>query len=309
MKRRAESPVRPPRLGPGARIALISPAGPSAEEKVDAALRRCERLGLEGVLGVSARERHGYLAGLDNARATDFRRAVEEPSIDAIWALRGGYGTMRLLRSIDLRPLLKRPKIFIGFSDNTALHLAFARTGLVSFHGLHAGAEDSLFSEQCLRRIVHDADAGALPFPEGAARPVTLYGGGAEGTLAGGNLTMLAAACGTDYALQPRGRIIVIEEVGEPTYRIDRAVTQLRLAGCLDGAAGIVLGHFTDRFVSDGEGPFEETLRELLAPLRVPVVLGAPVGHIADQWTLPLGVRARLDADRGTLTLLEPGVV
>jgi muramoyltetrapeptide carboxypeptidase len=308
MKRRADSPVRPPRLGPGARVALISPAGPSAEEKVDAALRRCERMGFEGVLGEAARERHGYLAGQDAARAADFKRAVSEPSIDAIWALRGGYGTMRLLRSVDLRPLRERPKAFIGFSDNTALHLAFAHAGLVSFHGPHAGAEESSFSESCLRRIVFDAEAGALPVPANGSPVVTVCGGSAEGALAGGNLIMLAAACGTDHALQARGRLLVLEEVGEATYRIDRAITQLHLAGCLDGVAGVVLGQFTERPAHEGEQPFEDVMRDLFAPFRVPVVLGVPVGHIADQWTLPLGVRARLDADRGTLTLLEAGV-
>jgi muramoyltetrapeptide carboxypeptidase len=300
---------RPPRLRAGSRVALLSPAGPVAEAAIDAALHRCDHFGFEAVVGSAARERHGYLAGTDAMRAGDLRKAIDDPSIDAIWALRGGYGTMRLLRAVELRTLRARPKAFIGFSDNTALHLALARAGLVSFHGPHAGNAFPAFTEDCFRRVLCSATpAGPLPVPPDHAPLATLQGGTAEGILAGGNLTMLAAACGTENAVIARDRILVMEEVGEAAYRIDRTFTQLRLAGCLDGVAGLVLGQFTDRPATPGEAAFEDMLDELVGSLGVPAVLGAPIGHVDAQWTIPLGVRARLDADSGTLTLLEPAV-
>jgi muramoyltetrapeptide carboxypeptidase len=290
-------------------VALLSPAGPVGEDVIDAALHRCDRFGFEGVVGSAARERHGYLAGPDAARAADLRRAIDDASIDAIWALRGGYGTMRLLRSVDVRTLRSRPKAFIGFSDNTALHLAFSHAGLVSFHGPHAGNTFPDFTEQCFRRMTCEASAaGALPYPTEEEAPIALCGGTAEGVLAGGNLTMLAAACGTEIALNGQGCILVIEEVGEAAYRIDRTFTQLQLAGCLEGVTGLVLGRFTNRPATPGERPFEETVRELVGSLGVPAILGAPIGHVDAQWTIPLGVRARLDADARTLTVLEPAV-
>jgi muramoyltetrapeptide carboxypeptidase len=305
----ADTPIRPPRLRAGARVALLSPAGPVAGQVVDEALHRCDHFGFEGVVGRAARERHGYLAGRDSARAADLEDAIRDPSVDAIWALRGGYGSMRLLRKLDLRPLRSRPKAFIGFSDNTALHLAFDHAGLVSFHGPHAGAAFPAFTEQCFRSALMDAaPAGTLPLPPDDPPPTRIVGGTAEGPLAGGNLALLAAACGTSISLSGRGRIVIVEEVGEAAYRIDRTFTQLILAGGLDDVAGFVLGRFTNRPSTPGELAIEEILHELLAPLGVPVILGAPFGHIDQQWTLPLGVRARLDADRGTLTLLEPAV-
>jgi muramoyltetrapeptide carboxypeptidase len=277
----------------------------------DAALRRCEAFGFEGVVGPSARERHGYLAGPDAKRASDLQRALEDPSVDAIWALRGGYGSMRILEWIDLAPLRSHPKVFIGFSDNTALHRIMGGSGLITFHGPHAGNSFPPFTEQCFRRILFHAEpAGVLPSPEdGPDEPLsTLVGGRAEGRLIGGNLALLASLCGTPWAPVTRDRILVIEEVSDAAYRIDRTWTQLRLSGCLEGVRGIVLGRFTDRPEKSGERPFREILLDLVEPLGVPVLAGAPVGHVDQQWTVPLGARARLDGDSGTLEVLEPAV-
>jgi muramoyltetrapeptide carboxypeptidase len=302
--------MRPPPLRAGARVALLSPAGPVVADRLATAVARCEELGLVPVVGRSALERHGYLAGPDEARAADFQQAIDDDAIDAIWALRGGYGTMRLLERLDLRRLRERPRAFIGFSDNTALHLAFDALRVVSFHGPHAGGPFPPFTAGCFRRVLFEEDvAGVLPLPIEDEPPSVLRGGAAEGELTGGNLSLLAALCGTPMALQARGRIVVLEEVGESTYRIDRALTQLRLARALDGAAGLVLGHFTERGEEVPGRRLEDVFAELADTLGAPAVLGFPIGHREHNWTLPFGVRARLDADALELALLEPAVM
>lgn len=298
--------IRPPRLRAGARVALIAPAGPITEDRVAIAFDRCARLGLEPVLGVAARGRQGgYLAGSDEERLEDLRWALTAPEIDAVWALRGGYGTMRLLQRIDLAPLVERPRAYIGFSDNTALHLALLARRVVSFHAPHAGGDLTALAEQCLRDVLFDARAaGVLPAPAQRAT-ITLHEGIAEGLLVGGNLAILAGMCGTPGAPVARGAILFVEDVEEPVYRLDRMWTQLMLSGALEGVAGLAFGRFTDC----GE---RDSVRALLQGFAdaagVPAVMELPIGHEPDNWTLPLGVRARLDAAGGTLELLEPAV-
>lgn len=301
--------IRPPRLRPGARVALVSPAGPSMPDRIEAALARCRHFDLEPVLAPSAGETLGYLAGPDEVRRADLQAAFDDPSVDAVWAIRGGYGTMRVLPRLDFAPLVRRPKAFVGFSDNTALHLALARAGLVSFHGPHAGGSFPALAERCFRDVLFEAaPAGPLPPAPSDPTPRALVGGVAEGELIGGNLAMLAALCGTPWALEARGRIVVIEDVGETVYRIDRMLVQLALAGALEGAAGIAFGRFTDTPATDAARPLETVLEECALSLGVPAVMELPVGHVDENWTLPFGVRARLDADAGTLELIEPAV-
>jgi muramoyltetrapeptide carboxypeptidase len=306
-------PLRPAAIGAGARIALVAPAGPVAPEAIDVALERVRALGWEPVLGEHARGRAGYLAGSDAERAADLNAALRSTEIDAVWCLRGGYGTMRILPEIDWAALKERPRPLIGFSDNTALHLAALRAGIVSFHGPHAAfGELPPFAIELLRRVLCRAEpAGVLPFPAGSAgRAETWVAGIAEGPLVGGNLALLAATLGTPYALPAEGALLFLEEIGEHVYRLDRLLAQLRLAGVFDRVAGVVLGDFADCPDEGREGvPLQaEVLRGYLEPLGVPVASGFPFGHVADNWTLPLGVRARLDADAGTLALLESAV-
>ncbi|HSJ25283.1 MAG TPA: LD-carboxypeptidase [Longimicrobiales bacterium] len=282
----------------------MAPAGPVAEDRIEVALHRCAGLGLDVRLAPAARGRHGtYLAAPDDARLADLQAAFDDPDVDAVWALRGGYGTMRVLARLDLSGVAAAPKAFIGFSDNTALHLALHARGVVSYHGPNAGSDVTELTETCLHRVLFRAEpAGLLPVP--ADRPArVLHGGTAEGTLIGGNLALLAAMAGTPAALGTDGRILFVEDVGETAYRLDRAWTQLALSGALDGVAGVAFGRFTDC----GEGVMD-LLAELTAPLGVPVLADLPFGHEPDNWTLPLGVRGRLAADAGTLSLLEPGV-
>lgn len=297
--------MRPPRLREGTRIGLIAPAGPITEERVEVALDRCRRFGLVPVLGAAARARHGgYLAGTDDARLEDLQWALASSEIDAVWALRGGYGSMRLLERVDLAPVALHPRAYIGFSDNTAVHLALLARGVVSFHAPHAGGDATALAEQCLRTVLFEPRAaGILPLPE--APVTTLCEGVAEGALIGGNLALLAGMCGTPAAPVARGRILFVEDIGEPAYRLDRQLTQLVLAGALDGVAGIAFGRFTD---CGDEVEVRQLLQGFADRAGVPAVVGLPIGHEPDNWTLPLGVRARLDAARGTLELLEPAV-
>jgi muramoyltetrapeptide carboxypeptidase len=291
-------------------VVLVAPAGPITDARLEAALRQCEALGLEAVVARSALRRRGYLAGSDDERAADLQQALDDGAVDAVWALRGGYGTMRLLRALDLAALRTRPKAFIGFSDNTAFHLALLRSGVVSFHGPHAGGAFPAFTERCFRSVLFEAaPAGVLPLPEAGARLETVVGGVAEGALVGGNLALLAATCGTPYRLEAHGRIVFLEDVGEATYRIDRALMQLRLSGALDGLAGLIVGQFTEGGAEHPDLPLSRLLEENATALGAPCVAGAPVGHVDDNWCLPLGVRARLDADAGTVEILEPAVI
>ncbi|HEV7591465.1 MAG TPA: LD-carboxypeptidase [Longimicrobium sp.] len=305
--------IRPSALRPGARVALVAPAGPLADGAVDRAAERVRGWGFEPVVGEHARKRHGYLAAPDAERTADFNAALRDDSVDAVWCLRGGYGVMRIVDEIDWPALARHPRPVIGFSDNTALHLAIRRHGVVSFHGPHPATEElSRFSADGLLRALTVAEpAGVLPFPKGEYGAETIAGGVAEGPLVGGNLSLIASTLGTPYAIQAEGALLFLEEVGEAAYRVDRLLSQLRLAGVLGATAGIVVGSVTD--VPDGGSEhvplIVDVLQDLLGDLGVPVAYGFPFGHVEDNWTLPVGVRARLDAGAGTLELLEAGVV
>lgn len=304
--------IRPPALGDRARIALVAPAGPLAEGAVDRAEARIHAWGWKPITGTHARGRHTFLSGLDEQRAHDLNTAIRSDENDAIWCLRGGYGTMRILDMIDWDALAARPRPLIGFSDNTALHLAMQKLGIVSFHGPHPAVEDlTEFSAGQLRAMLSVTEpSGELPYPQRAERAVTIAGGVAEGRLVGGNLSLITATLGTPYAIDTRGAILFLEEVGEPAYRVDRMLTHLRLAGAFDGVTGVAIGAFTDQ-PDDREDhipPALEIARDHLATLGIPVAFGLPFGHIDDMWTLPLGVRASLDASAGSLALLDAAV-
>jgi muramoyltetrapeptide carboxypeptidase len=294
-------------------VALVAPAGPLAEGAVERAVERVERWGWEPLVGQHAGGRHGYLAAPDAERARDLNEALTAPHVDAVWCLRGGYGTMRLLGDIDFGRVRVHPRALIGFSDITALHLALQNEGVVSFHGPHPATEEfSDYSAACLHRLLTSCEPlGPLPFPPGGPeRAQTLTGGVAEGRLVGGNLSLIAATLGTPYAIRSEGALLFLEEVGEPAYRADRLLTHLLLAGVLQAAAGVVVGAFSDPPADERPGTpsLDEVVAERLAGLGIPVALGFPFGHVAENATLPLGIRARLDATAGTLEYLEAAV-
>jgi muramoyltetrapeptide carboxypeptidase len=292
----------PSPLGAGARVALIAPAGPLAgPSDVANAEANARALGWEPVVARHALGRYGYFAGTDAERLRDLQAALDDPSIDGVWCLRGGYGTMRLLPALDRDVLRARPRALIGFSDITALHAAWQAAGLVSFHGPVARNPLGPFSAQSMRRAVIDGSDSAGH----AAEAVCVREGVAEGRLLGGNLALVAALVGTPWALSFRDAIVVLEDVHEATYRMDRMLVQLRLAGAFDGCRGLVFGQCTDCPDSseDGRRSLHDLVAELAADLGVPALLGVPVGHIAEQWTLPFGAVATLDATAQSLHL------
>jgi muramoyltetrapeptide carboxypeptidase len=313
--------VRPPRLAPASRVALVAPAGPLGErDDLTRGVELCDALGWIAAPGAHTLERHGYLAGTDAVRLEDLNAALRDPTIDAVWCLRGGYGITRILPQVDFESLARWPKPVIGFSDITALLLAVhQRTGLVTFHGPMARAPLTRFSREHLTEVlVHVEPAGPLgrlPAPEDvlvprAPRIVAIHGGAAEGPLVGGNLTLLLALAGTPFFPDLDGALLFLEDVGEDLYRVDRLLAQLRLMGELEKLAGVIVGQFTDMRKGTGDGAlgFDEVLFSYFGPLAIPVAYGFPIGHVDDQWTLPIGTRARLDADAGEVELLDGAV-
>ena len=291
----------PPPLAPGSRVALIAPSGPVRGPAVlDVALAQARSFGWEPVMGAHADGRLGYLAGTDEDRLRDLNGALRDDTIDGIWCLRGGYGAMRLLEGLDVDALRRRPRAVIGYSDITAVHAAVGdAAGVVTFHAPHAATTLSAFSRDSFERaIVRQHDPCGV-----AAEARILRPGVASGRLVGGNLAILAALCGTRFTPDYTGAILVLEDIGEPTYRIDRMLRQLALSGALSRVAGIAYGQFTDGTASGDAGScdLDDVLREAAAIAGVPAIAGIPLGHIDDQWTIPLGAIAELDADRLTL--------
>jgi muramoyltetrapeptide carboxypeptidase len=294
---------RPPLLAPGARVALVSPAGPlRGPADLERAIANVQALGWEPVVGSNVLARRGYFAGSDAERFADLDRALRDPGVDGIWCARGGYGSMRLLDDIDYAAIARRPKALIGFSDITVLHAAISiRSGIVTFHAPTARGVLSAFSRASLERaVVHGDDpCGTAP----GAR--TLRPGIAEGRLMGGNLALLTALAGTPYFPPLDGAILVLEDIGEAVYRIDRMLQQLRLAGALTRVAGLVFGAFTDcpETSDDGVRRLDEVIAEAADAAGVPCLAGVPVGHIEEQWTIPIGLTATLDATKRTLNV------
>lgn len=313
--------VLPPKLMPGNRIALVAPAGPLLEQDdLTRAQELCRALGYDPVLGNSAHARHGYMAGTDEQRLGDLNSALADTSINAVWCIRGGYGSLRLLDQVDYAAIVRHPKPLIGFSDVTVLLNAVTRlTGVVTFHGPVARASMPAFNRWHFERVLTSTEPagrlGRIPQPPDTLVPqddriVTVRAGIAEGFLAGGNLTLLQCLIGTPYFPELAGAILFLEDVGEDLYRVDRMLAHLRLIGALRRLSGVLIGRFTklNRSGADGALGYDEVLAEYFRPLGIPVAYGFPVGHIDAQWTLPLGVRVRLDAGAGEVELLEPAV-
>ncbi len=312
----SHSILKPPRLRKGETIGLISPASPpSSSEKIEKSVRYLERLGYRVAVGSHVMEQKGYLAGSDQHRADDFNQMVRDKNIKAILAIRGGYGTPRILPLLDYSAVKRNPKIIVGYSDLTALQLAlYRKTNLITFSGPMAGVEmwNSIdpYTEEHFWRIVTSASpAGALP-PPADSPPVVFHAAKAAGRLLGGNLSLLISALSTPYSPSYKDSLLVLEEVDEAPHRVDRMLTQLFNAGVFKGIAGLLLGHFTDCNPADPSKPFlttDEVLTDVVARLAVPVLTKLQYGHIPKKLTLPIGARACLFPD-GRLELLESAV-
>lgn len=302
MKNALFNPVKP--LAEGSRVALVAPSGIVPDPAhVERARENARSLGWDPVMGPNVSRLNGYLAGTDEQRLADLNQALADDSIDAIWCVRGGYGAMRLLPGIDYKSLEQRPRPFIGFSDITAFHAAiWKECGIVSFHGPTARGELGDFSRDSLRRAVVDQSDSCGVATEGRV----LKSGRATGRLAGGNLALVASLMGTPWSVDFEGAILVIEDIGEAVYRVDRMMRQLLLSGALSRCAGLVAGDFRlpQGETSEQNRLVDEVIAEAAEEAGIPCLAGAPFGHIHDQWTIPLGATAELDTESMSLRVV-----
>ncbi len=314
--------VKPRRLRPGDTIGLIEPASASDEAmQLTIVEEVVTAMGLTPKRAPNLASRHGYLGGTDESRAADVNAMFRDPQVKALFAVRGGWGSARMLPLLDWPMIRANPKLVLGFSDITALHMAIAaKAGFVTLHGPNAGSAWGNASVEHFRAIAFDGAAPLLVNPQGTEnrlvqrmwRTQTIGGGRARGRLLGGNLTVLTALAGTEYLPDFSGAILFLEDVDEAEYRIDRMLTQLGQAGVLGKVAGVVFGQCTNCTGSSrgryGGFTVTDLLIHHLGRLGVPAFQGAWFGHIADQFTLPVGAMAEIDADAGTIRLLEPAV-
>jgi muramoyltetrapeptide carboxypeptidase len=275
-----------------------------------------EAMGLKVKVGSNFKNRFGHLAGTDEERAADFNAMFADPEVKAIICLRGGSGAARILPLIDYEQVKANPKPLLGYSDITALHCAlYSQTGLISFHGpngsgswnsFHANQFQQLFFDQKLLSFKNEVTKGDDLVAKGN-RIQTLTKGTAEGKILGGNLTVLTALSGTPYYPDFQDSILFIEDVGEDPYRIDRMMSTLKLNGTLGKIKGFVFGQCSDCKPGSGYGAFtvDQIMDQYIIPLGIPAYFGAMIGHISKQFIIPVGARVRLNADQGSITLLE----
>lgn len=299
---------RPRRLSRGDRVAVVATSGPLVPERLERGLRTLRSWGLDVVVGEHALDRRRHLAGGDEQRAADLQRSWCDPSVRAVVCGRGGSGSSRVVDLLDWDAMrVAGPRVLVGFSDVTTLHLAVARRlGLASLMGpmaateVFAGDDPDPESVEGLRLALTDPQSARI-LAAGTLRAVV--GGRVGGVLTGGTVSVLAQAAGTPDLVPATGGIAVLEDVGEPTYRLDALVTQLLRVGWFDGVAGIALGTF-EQCGADAE----EVVVERLRPLGVPLATGLAFGHGRPQLTVPLGVEADLDVDAGTLVVRQPAL-
>ncbi len=314
------SVLKPRRLTAGDTVALVSPASAVFEaDDLAFAREQLEAIGLKVVIGPHAYDRHGYFAGRDRDRADDINRMFADDAVAGIVCYTGGWGSPRILPYLDYALMARKPKVFLGFSDITALLNAIhQRTGLVTFHGPVGSSTFDPYSLENFRRVVMTPEpAGVLAQPQKkptdlvdrANRILRLAPGKATGRLAGGNLTLVASLMGTPYEVETNGAIVLLEDIREELYRIDRMLTQLALAGKFERAAGVVFGRCSQCGYSGPTFSLEEILRDRFGGRSTPAISGLSFGHIEQKLTLPIGVTATLDADAGSLSLDEAAVV
>ncbi|HEY6951965.1 MAG TPA: LD-carboxypeptidase [Bacteroidota bacterium] len=309
--------LKPPRLRTGDLIGLVSPASaPSSAEMVERGVRYLEHLGYGVKVGNHAADVHGYLAGTDDQRAADFNEMIRDKTVRAIFAIRGGYGTPRLLRLIDYQGLKRSPKIIVGYSDITALQLAiFQKTRLVTFSGPMAGVEmaeniDHFTEEHFWRLVTSKSRIGKMLNPPEEPLRILRAGKG-NGKMLGGNMATALSLLRTPYAPDLKGSILVVEDVDEAPHRVDRMFTQLRNAGVLETIAGLVFGKFTDCVPSDPSKPYltiDQVLESVAQRCACPVIANFQYGHVPRKLTIPFGLRTRLDGTKGFVEVLESAV-
>jgi muramoyltetrapeptide carboxypeptidase len=301
----------PSALKPGDTIGIVAPAGPiTSQEAFAAGITTLERMGFRVSWKERIFESFRYFAGKDADRAEELMQCFEDPEIKGIIALRGGYGCARLIPLLNEHRLRTHCKVFMGFSDLTTLHLFFRRRfGWVTFYGPMVSTPSlggmGALEQDHLQSMW--SDPGYRPSLEFSGLESWIPGT-AEGRVIGGCLSLITASIGTIYEIKTEGKILFIEDLGEPPYRIDRMLTHLRLAGKLDSIAGIILGSFIDCDTDPTNGSLKETLLDFFDKLQIPVLANFPCGHGNPNWAIPLGIKVRLDATNRTIQFLESPV-
>ncbi len=300
--------IKPRALRPGDEVRVVTPASPISEDDLRAGVELLEGEGYRVTFGKYLWERDGYLAGTDAQRAEDLQKAFFDPGVSAVMCSRGGYGAARLLPMLDLDRMAESGRMFCGFSDVTTLHLALNRRGLVTYHTpmpITLSAPREPWVIDSFKRLLK----GDATIPQEAPKGETIVPGVAEGPVVGGCLCLLTDSLGTPESLDCDGKILIIEDVDENPHRVDAMLTALRNSGTIQKAAGIAVGEMTrtdetgDQKI--GLWPWKKIVRDRLGDLGIPAMMGLPFGHMKTMLSLPLGIRARLDATEGTLTYLE----
>jgi muramoyltetrapeptide carboxypeptidase len=309
--------VKPKKIKKKAVIGLISPASsPDNHSSIGKGVKYLESLGYRVKVGKNVGKSDGYLAGSDKERINDLHDMFRDKDVSAIICIRGGYGASRLLDSIDYKLIRNNPKIFVGYSEITTLQMAFLqKAGLITFAGPmlapNLSNKISSFTEEIFwRSLTSNKKLGRIKLPADGKLP-GINRGSISGRIVGGNLAVFAALFGTDYFPDIKNKILLLEDIGEVPYKVDRLMNQIRLAKVFKRINGLILGRFVDCFEHD---PSKQTLTlgevmdSYLHNLTIPIIYTFPHGHIDDTVTIPLGINVKIDATKGFVELLESGV-
>ena len=304
--------IKPKPLQKGDSVAIIAPASPSDKNLIDKCITSLNELGLKVVVGESCLSEHGFLSGTDDIRANDINCMFADKNIKGIFALRGGYGCARLLNLIDFKLIKKNPKIFVGYSDITALHIAInQKSKLITYHGPMISTElikglDEYSADYYQKFIFGYEKVEELVNPEEDNLEI-INTGIATGQLVGGNLSLICSSLGTKYEINTKNKILFLEEVEEVPYKVDRMLTHLKQSGKLKDANGIILGAFTNCIAPNNKKSLslQEVFNEIILPLKKPTISNLACGHCLPTLTLPLGAKVLLDANNKKIKILE----
>ncbi|MEI7812901.1 MAG: LD-carboxypeptidase [Ignavibacteria bacterium] len=310
--------VKPPKLNKGELIGIISPASsPDDLTRIEKGVCYLEKSGYQVEVGKNVGQYSGYLAGKDENRLEDIHYMFAKPEVKAIICVRGGYGTPRLLNNIDYNLIKKNPKIFVGYSDITALQMAFLKkTGLVTFAGpmlaVDLWNEVSQFTEEMFWEVITSKKKfGKIVNPENEKFYI-LKPGETDAQLIGGNLSLITALMGTNYLPSFKETILMLEDIGEPPYRIDRMLNQLKLSGALDQVKGVILGHFVDCYEADQYKKsltLNEVIDDYFGKREIPVIYNFKHGHINNNITIAFGINYKISTAKGTVEMTESAVI
>ncbi|MAL16427.1 MAG: LD-carboxypeptidase [Balneola sp.] len=302
--------IKPKALKKGDTLGLVAPASPIYQSSVfEEMLENLKALGFELKLGEHVWSQRGYLAGMDEQRAGDLMNMFEDPEVDGIMCIRGGWGCNRILPLLDYEVIRNNPKVFCGFSDITSLHMAiYQHSDLITFHGPVGKSDWNDFTTSAFKQVIWNGETPEFSVPDELDETFVVTEGKAEGKMLGGNLSVLVSMIGSDYLPSFEDSILFLEDIGESVYRIDRMFTQLKLAGILDQLNGFVFGKCTDCDAGSNSLSLKQVFDDHIKPLNIPAFYGAMISHEENNITIPMGMKAMIDSEKKTIQMLESGV-